>query len=61
LLFVATTGVHNDEILFLRLEFLYTVLSDNGGVGLCVAPVERDLRLGGVLLQLVKGTWADFR
>jgi hypothetical protein len=39
-----------------HLEEVDTCCCDESGVCLCVAAIEGDGRLGGVLLQLVKGT-----
>ena len=56
LLFVATTGIHYDEILLLCFELLHALLRYGGWICLCVGPVEWYLRLCGVLLQLVEST-----
>lgn len=59
LLLVPSTGIHNDEIPPLLAEALDSLLRNNGRVALLITPVEWDLGLGGVLLQLVKGSCSE--
>ena len=56
LLFVPTTGIHNDEILLLCFELFHTLLGDDGRVCLGVAAIKRNLGFCCILLQLIKGT-----
>merc|ERR1719336_1623939 len=53
LLLMSSAGVHNDDLEALVLEHLHPVPSDDGWVHLGVTSIERDPRLGGVLLQLI--------
>ena len=53
---MAPRGVHDDEVPLLLLELVHALLRDGRGVRLGVAAKKGDARLGGVLLQLIKGT-----
>jgi hypothetical protein len=52
-------GIHNYEIMVGLLELLHTLGSNHCWICLCVGPVEGDLHLRGILLELIKCTCAQ--
>ena len=59
LLFVPSTGVHNDQVPATLLELVDAILSNLGRICLAVASIEGNASFGGVLFQLVKGSSSE--